>query len=156
MYVFPRKRMQESLMNGAPPQSKGYTSDKGWTDSDLFVKWLEHFAEQTNASKETPSLILLDGHHSHKTLSAINFCREKGIDLLTFPPHTTHKLQPLDRSYFKSLKSSYNSCADRWLVENPGRRISIHEIATLSGQAFNKTATTETAVSGLKVSSMWP
>jgi len=41
--IFPRKRMLDALMNGAPPQSVGYCSASGWTDSSLFVQWLEHF-----------------------------------------------------------------------------------------------------------------
>ena len=49
MIIFTRKRMVESLMNGAPPQSVGFASPSGWMDADLFVKWLNHFALVTNA-----------------------------------------------------------------------------------------------------------
>ncbi|KAI0235340.1 hypothetical protein LSAT2_014173, partial [Lamellibrachia satsuma] len=108
MFIFPRKRMVASLMIGAPYQSVGYCSPNGWTDSDLFVKWLEHFASFTNASVDVPQIVILDGHHSHKTLAAVEYARSRGITLITLPPHCTHKMQPLDRSYFKSLKSAYN------------------------------------------------
>ena len=43
MFIFPRKRMVDSLMNGSPPQSVGYCSANGWTDSSLFLQWLQHF-----------------------------------------------------------------------------------------------------------------
>lgn len=33
MFIFPRKIMRESFMEGAPPQSIGDVSDSGWTDS---------------------------------------------------------------------------------------------------------------------------
>jgi len=92
MYIFPRKRMVDSLMKDAPTQAVGYASPSGWTDSDLFVKWLEHFVKFTNTSCDNPHLIVLDGHHSHKTLGAVEVCRENGIELLTLPPHSTHKL----------------------------------------------------------------
>ena len=136
MYIFPRKRMMETLMNGAPPQAVGYASTSGYVDSELFLKWLQHFAQLARPSSENPHIIILDGHHSHKTLAAIDFCRANGIHLLTLPPHSTHKMQPLDRTYFKSLKSTFNSVADNFMVSNPGHCITIHEMARFSGTAY--------------------
>ena len=93
MLIFPRKRMQDRLMLRAPSQSVGYCSANGWTDSDMFVKWLEHFVANTNASKATPQATL-DAHHSHKSLAAVTYAIEHGIQLSTLPPHCTHKMQP--------------------------------------------------------------
>lgn len=108
MLIFPRKKMAEGLMKGAPTGAIGAVSDNGWTDCTLFIKWLKHFAATTKSSKSNPQLVILDGHHSHKTLAAVDFARENGITLLTLPPHCTHKLQPLDRT----VKSNYNRAAD--------------------------------------------
>jgi hypothetical protein len=156
MYIFPRKRMLDTLLNGAPPDAIGFASPSGWTDSELFMKWLQHFAKSTGCSPQDPHLILLDGHHSHKSSEAIEFCREHGIELLTLPPHTTHRLQPLDRTYFKPLKAAFNSEADTWMVSNPGRRITISDMAGISGKAFLKTASPETAIRGFKTCGLWP
>ncbi|KAK6167843.1 hypothetical protein SNE40_021780 [Patella caerulea] len=52
-------------------------------------------------------------------------------------------MQPLDRCYFKSLKNAYNQNADHWMASNPGRRISIYEIA-------------EKAINGFKLCGLWP
>ena len=146
MYIFPRKRMIEALMQGAPPQAVGYGSPSGWTDSDLFLTWLRHFVAYTGCSPSDPHLIILDGHHSHKTLEAITFCRDKGIQLLSLPPHSTHKMQPLDRTYFKPFKCAFNTEADNWMTSNPGRRITLFQIAGLSGKAFLRTEVAERAV----------
>lgn len=136
MYIFPRKRMTETLMNGAPPQAVGYASSSGYVDSDLFLKWLEHFVQYARPSADSPHVIILDGHHSHKTLAAVEFCRAHGIHLLTLPPHSTHKMQPLDRTYSKELKSEYNNVADSFMVTHPGQCITVHEMARLSGTAY--------------------
>lgn len=40
MFIYPRKRTIAALLNGAPPQSVGYTSANGWTDSNLFINGL--------------------------------------------------------------------------------------------------------------------
>ncbi|XP_041351386.1 flocculation protein FLO11-like [Gigantopelta aegis] len=154
--IFPRKRMAESLMTGAPPQSVGYCSANGWTDCNLFVQWLEHFVDVTNASVNVPQLIILDGHHSHKTIAAVEYARNHGITMITLPPHCTHKMQPLDRTYFKSLKSAYNAASDSWMVANPGKRISLHDMAALFGKAFLRSATADKAVNGFRTCGLWP
>ena len=43
---------------------------------------------------------ILDGHHSHITQEAINGACAHGITLITLPPHITHKMWPLDRTWF--------------------------------------------------------
>ena len=61
-------------------------------------------------SKASPVLLILDGHTTHtKSLATIDYARENGIVILSLPPHTSHKLQPLNRSFFKPLKAAYNS-----------------------------------------------
>lgn len=148
--------MVETLMAGAPPQSLGCCSASGWTDSTLFVKWLQHFVQFTNSSQESQHVIVMDGHHSHKTLAAINYARESGIHLITLPPHSTHKMQPLDRTYFKSLKSSYNLAADSWMTGHFGKRISFFNMAGIFGQAFLRSATPDKAIRGFQVCGLWP
>ncbi|XP_065645523.1 uncharacterized protein LOC136075994 [Hydra vulgaris] len=115
LFIFPRKRMTDRLAVGAPSGSIIRVSSSGWTDSSLFIEWLTHFVAVTHASKTNEQLIVLDGHHSHKTLEAINFCRDNGIHLITLPPYCTHKMQPLDRTFFKPLKVGYNTAASNWM-----------------------------------------
>jgi len=65
MLIFPRKRMAPGLMKGAPTGSVGAVSQSGWTDSELFLQWLKHFADDTKCSKTDTQLIIVDGHHSY-------------------------------------------------------------------------------------------
>ena len=156
MFVFPRKNLRESLMVGAPPGSVGELSDSGWTNDQIFIKWLAHFASNVGCSKEQRCLLILDGHGSHKTLAAINFCRENGIDMIALPPHCTHKMQPLDRTFFKPVRSAYNSRCDNWMLNNAGKRMTIHNVAGLFGSAFLATARASLAVSGFRSCGIWP
>ena len=74
MLIFPRKRMVDTLMTGALPQSRGCCSQNGLTYFELFLKWLQHFVQFTNSSKSSPHIIIWDGHHSrHNTLAAISY-----------------------------------------------------------------------------------
>lgn len=156
MFIYPRKRMIASLLNGAPPGAIGICTSSGWTDSECFLQWLKHFADIAKPSLDDKHLIILDGHHSHKTLEAVLFARDHGIELITLPPHCTHKMQPLDTSFFKGLKAAYNAAADNWMLCNKGRRISFYEISGLFSKAYMKAATIEKAVAGFEGCGLWP
>ena len=81
-------------------------SDSGWIDSELFLTWLKTIFLKY-VVPQRPVMLLIDGHKSHMTLDAIDLCRSNDVILFCLPPHTTHALQPLDVSVFKSLKDSF-------------------------------------------------
>ena len=42
-------------------------------------------------------MLILDSHVTHtKNLAATDIAREAGVATVSFPPHTTHRFQPLD------------------------------------------------------------
>ena len=156
MFIFPRKRMVESLMHNAPTGALGHCTESGWTDKQSFLKWLKHFTTIAKPSKEEKHIIILDGHHSHNTLEAVEYARLNGIELLTLPLHCTHRMRPLDRAFFKPLKSAYNAAADTWLIANYGKRIRFYDVAEIFATAYNKTATVEKSVNGFRACGLWP
>ena len=104
-FIFPRKRRIPVLMNDAPLGAKGCVSTSGWTDGGIFVEWLNRFQKTTNASSENKVILILDNHTSHVFLAAINFARKNGIIMLSIPPHTSHKIQPLYISFLKKAEN---------------------------------------------------
>ncbi|KAK9712679.1 hypothetical protein QE152_g24760 [Popillia japonica] len=76
--------------------------------------------------------------------------------LLCLPPHTTHYLQPLDRSFFKSLKGSFYQACDTWVKSNVEGRISWLQFGRLIGVAWGKSATVQNAASGFKATGTYP
>ena len=75
--------------------------------------------------------------------------------MISFPPHTTHKLQPLDKTYFGPLKQYYGQPCDRWMVNHPGKRSCFYAIAALFGEAFAKASTLEKGVAGFSSYGLW-
>ena len=140
----------------APIGAIGHCTESGWTDAESFLIWLKHFTAIAKPAQDGKHLIILDGQHSHKTFAAIKYARLNGIDLLTLPPHCTHKMQPLDKSFFKLLKSNYNSAANNWMVTNHGKRITFYEIAQIFAVAYNRSATVEKLVNGFRECGLWP
>ena len=83
-------------------------------------------------------------------LPAINYARRHGIEFLTIPPHTSHRLQPLDRTFFGPLKTFYSQQADKWMINHPGRRITEFEITKLFRAAYERAAAIQNSVSGFQ------
>ena len=82
---------------------------------EIFYQWLHHFSV-INLSEEDPAWIILDNHTSHISVPIITFCRENHIVLLIIPPHTSHKMQQLDLTFFGPLKASFNRQCEHHLL----------------------------------------
>jgi hypothetical protein len=86
------------------------SSPNGWTSDELGLSWLQSlFDTQTiDKAKRDWRLLILDGHGSHYTLRFLDWCRSNRILVAIFPPHSTHRLQPLDVSLFRPLATYYS------------------------------------------------
>jgi len=103
--IFPRAKMKDVFMNGAPPEAKGVTAKSGWMNSEIFSReFLPSLIKRAKLSKEKPVLIM-DNHESHSSLAAIDIARASGVVILTLPPHTSNKMQLLDHSIYAPMKS---------------------------------------------------
>ena len=61
MLIFPLVRMNEAFLEGAPPKTKLACHPSGWMQLHLFAEWFDHFLH-SQASKQNPALLILDGH----------------------------------------------------------------------------------------------
>jgi hypothetical protein len=100
-----------------------------------FVLFMQHFIKHTRVTKDRPVLLLLDNHQSHLAIKVLDLAKENGAVLLTFPPHTSHKLQSLDRSMYGPFKKFVDSASDAWLRSNPGRTMTIYDIPSIVNQS---------------------
>jgi len=155
-FIFPRKRMRDTLMNGAPPDAFGIAQKTGWMTTETFVIYLKHLVAHVRPSELNPILLIVDNHSSHVSLDAIDFCRENGITMMSLPPHTTHRLQPLDVTFFGPLKTFYSQSCDAWMTRNPGCAITEHHVASLVCVPYLRAATAATAVNGFRASGIYP
>ena len=70
--------------------------------------------------------------------------------MVSFPPHTMHKLQPLDVSVYGPLKRYYYSTScDDWMVSNP-RPMTMFDIAQVASSAFSRAFTPSNITAGFK------
>lgn len=151
-----RKKVGERMLDSGPIGSKGWCSDSGWINAEIFLEWLKFFIRVVRPSIEQPVLLILDNHNSHLNLNAIELAREKGVVMLSVPPHTTHKLQPLDVTVFRSFKGAFEIAVDVFQKNYPGRRINQHDIPSLVKTAFEKCSTVQIITSGFKKCGICP
>ena len=154
--IFKRKYLYNHLLRNAPKGTLGMTSTNGWITNELFVQWLRHFVDHTRPSESRKILLIMDNHPSHCTVDAIEMARNNNIILLTIPPHSSHKLQPLDKTFFSALKSSYAKQCTNFLINNPGKRITQYEIAELFASSYKQSCSMEKAVKGFESCGIFP
>ena len=154
--IFPRVNFKTHMLHGAPPESLGVAHPSGWSNSEIFLQFLDHFTKHVKPSTENRVLLLLDNHDSHITIPAINKAKENGIIMLTFPPHTSHKLQPLDRGVFGPFKKFYNVACNNWMHTNPGKPITIYDVGHLTGVAYPSAFSPSNIQSGFRVAGLYP
>lgn len=103
-------------------------------NNEIFVQWLEHFIQYTKPTLEKKVLLILDGHKSHThSIKALDRTSEAGVMMLSLPPHTSHRLQPLDIAFFRPLKVYYSQQIDQWMRANPGRAVTMFQLRRLFG-----------------------
>ena len=116
-----------------------------WMTAFLFSAWISYFAtvvqEKYGISQENRHLLILDGYGSHVTLEVVQKAKAEGLDIISLPSHTSHRLQPLDVSIFKSFKTAFRSYRDRWIVANKGRGAKKEELAEWVAMALRKALT---------------
>jgi hypothetical protein len=111
---------------------------------------------QVRCSKASPVLMILDNHESHLSIQVLDFAKDNGVIMLSFPPHCSHMMRPLDRSVFGPFKKYYNTAVKEWLIDHPGKPVSIYDIPGFVAKAFPKAMTPENIMSGFRVTGIFP
>ena len=156
MLIFPRVNFKDFMLSGAPPGTIGGANPSGWSTEALFLEFLKHFASHVKPSRDQRVLLLMDNHETHLSVEAVEYAYTEGIVMLTFPPHTSHKFQPLDLSVYGPLQTFYGQSIDAWLRNNPGKTFTIYCIAEALGKAYPRAFTTSNIVSGFKKPGIYP
>jgi hypothetical protein len=156
MFLFPRKKFYDHFLTDAPLGAIGVSNGSGWMDKTNFLRLLQHFKKHSKSSAASPVLLILDNHDSHISVAAIDYARGNGIVMLTLPPHSSHKLQPLDRSVFGPFKSKIRTLAQAWMRNNPGKAMSIYAIPGIVKNALPLAMKTKNIQAGFRCTGISP
>ena len=144
LVIYKGKRVNKILRDGAPEGWMVGFSPSDWINAVLFERWFEElFIPFVNShvreSEEVKVVLLLDGHKSHETLHIIEMAIAHNIDIVCLLPNTTHYLQPLDVSYFKSLKAKWNIENEGFARRNHGKFVNKANFAGIFHSAWTRT-----------------
>lgn len=145
-FLFPKLNMQARFMDNVSSDCVGYANGSGWMQQAEFTKFMIHFIHHANCHKDSPTpagaiQILLDNHVSHMSVSALDLAVEHGVTILSFPPHCSHRMQPLDCGMFSPIKAHYVSKYSTWMKNNAGKVFELHHVPHMVEQCLDEGVT---------------
>ena len=154
--------LQDTWLNDFEPEEHDchFTSSlNGWTSDELDYSWLAGLFEKETASKARRShrLLFVDGHGSHVNMKFLDWCGHHKVLLAVYPPHSIHRLQPLDVGVFAPLASYYSQALDKQIRRSEGyTSISKRDFFSLFWPAFEKAFTRKNIASAWTNTGIWP
>jgi hypothetical protein len=102
-------------------------------------------------------LLIVDGHGSHINMNFLDWCDKHHILVAVYPPHTTHRLQPLDVSLFAPLATYYSNSLEAFVqatssVSGLGKR----DFFSLFWPAYVNAFTASNIASGWRKTGLFP
>ncbi|XP_025988378.2 uncharacterized protein LOC113003390 [Solenopsis invicta] len=143
-------------MINAFPGSLGLENEKGYMTKESFFHVMEHFINCTKSSKQNPTLLLLDNVETHFSTKTLNLAKENGVVIFTFPPHCTHRLQPLDVGIFGPFKVHYDNAINSYLMNNPASPPTLYRIAGFVKEALCKAVTPHNIIKSFETTGIFP
>lgn len=156
-FVFPRVRFDErKMMAGATAESLGMVHKSGWMTSNNFLNVMKHFVKYSCSSLDNKSLLIMDNHESHISYDAVQYAKDNGVVILTIPPHTSNKLQPLDVSIYGPFKNYFGRQVQSWMIANPGKTLTIYDLPKLACDSWTSACTPANVKNGFLKTGILP
>lgn len=110
--------------NEGPEGAQYRQQPRGMGDTNSMVDWLVNsFDAQTrDAAQRRPyqrRVLLLDNASHHVAFPFLRRAKELNIDIVTYPPNSTHATQPHDAELFTELKRRFDHLLDERLAYGP-------------------------------------
>ena len=135
------------------PGTQIAVSPKGWMTTSLFEEWFSRFCKRV---VQRPILMVFDGHSSHLSYKLVKEARDEGITILKLPSHTTDRLQPLDLTVYKPLKTIWDKKIAEYNSQNLATKISKSEFIELVGNTWPEVFSKSNILAGFRKSGIYP
>ena len=156
VFIIARKKMKPEFMRGAIDGSKGLANTNGWMTGEMFLETLKHIREKTFCSMDNKILLIIDNAECHMNIHAVEYAMTNGIVIVTLPPHTTAKLQPLDVSIFGPFKTVLRAIQNEFRISNPNRPITEYMLPEFASKAWISACSPANVLSGFAATGIWP
>ncbi|KAJ8949488.1 hypothetical protein NQ318_005955 [Aromia moschata] len=120
MIIFKGKRLKPELADNLPPGSIVGMAPRGSMTTELFIEFVRHLARYKGLYT---ILLVFDGAACHLDYDIVEAADEHNIKLFCLPSNTTHELQPLDKSVYRSFESHWDQELFRFWDHHPDRML---------------------------------
>ena len=160
MVIFKGSKVDNEAREAAPSGWMIHHSKLGYIHTKLFAEMSEklvEFIKEKKLENNGKHLLLLDSHSSHSfNLHFMHYMQGHGVEVLCFPPHCTHLMQPLDDVPFAALKKSYQQQILDYNFWHSGRKMSKVDFFRVLVPAFTRSMTAKNIQSGYEHTCMYP
>ena len=112
--IWPQIRMPDEFREFCLKRIRVVCGSSSWQTRQTFEEMMANYylpemvhRRELLDMKDTPILLLLDGHSSRLSLPVIRLCRKLNVMMLILPSHTSSFTEPLDRGPNGVLKQVY-------------------------------------------------
>jgi hypothetical protein len=153
--------LQDTWLQDFEEQEIAYfaASANGWTDNSLGLQWLEKVFDPYTKTKagNRRRLLIVDGHSSHVNMRFIEAADRLRIIILILPPHSTHRLQPLDVGLFSPLATAYTKELNNLMFSSTGLvSMSKRMFYRMFKVAYTRAFTERNITSAFQKTGIWP
>ncbi|EEB14449.1 conserved hypothetical protein [Pediculus humanus corporis] len=154
--IFKVKNLRPEFSDALPHGSNIYINSKSaYISSEIFLTWFtEHFLPQVAPGR---NVLILNGHCSKvSSIALLELADKNNVSLLCLPPHATHALQPLGKSFFGPFKTYFKSVSTTWAEQHEGLKLSYSQVGSLICKAWTKSALIVNGRNGFKTTGIYP
>ena len=137
------------------------SSPSGWTNDELGLSYIKSIFDRETKAKARNGrdwrLLFVDGHGSHINIKWLEYCQQHRILIAVYPPHSTHRLQPLDVSLFSPMAVYYSQELHQFTQDSQGiSKVTKRDFFRLFWQAYPRTFTSDNIASGWSKTGLHP
>lgn len=159
--IFPGSRIMQTWRDTQPEETEMAATKSGYVNKETFTRFghgfVDHLKKEGLLDGEKKTLLLLDGHYAHLfNLEFLLLMKKNKIIVLAFPPHTSHKIQPLDLVVFGILKRAWNRLLHKLLKRIGGRKLTREEWWMIFLLCVGEALTVRNIQAGFRVAGVFP
>ena len=149
------KSLNSWAVKNSPPHTVWAWQPKALMENVLGEHWFRNCFLK-HCRRTHLQLLILDGHSSHESLGLLEAAKAATIHVFSLPPHTTHDLQPLDKTVFGSLKKHYNAKCSEYMVAHPDHKIDKQSWPALFASSLEAGVSPANLISGFQACGIYP
>ncbi|XP_045771781.1 uncharacterized protein LOC123871831 [Maniola jurtina] len=153
MILFKGKRLKPEFRDNLPPGSLVKMTPKGSMTTETFIEFINHLHKYRTSG---PCLLIFDGAKCHLDFTIVEEAEKCGITLYCLPSNTTHELQPMDKSVYRSFEHHWDQELIKYVSQHPERTLNKTSFNVVLSQVWSKCMTITNISNGFRATGLYP